>query len=136
MSGSRASSGVSLIEALVAIVVLGILVGAVVPAFVSNLRLNSETEKRSQAVVAAQTVLDSLRADGSWPAYGLDPDGNPSVTPVLQVESGGRTFDVAVDYGPYCERGVCYSTARNLELEVRLDDTVYYQVATVYTNLQ
>lgn len=129
--------GLTLVEVLIAVAILGILLGGLIPAFVSNMRINTDSEVRSQAVTAAQSVLDALRADGSWPEYGLDPDGEATIPPVRQVESGGRTFDVQIDYGPYCDAsGTCLDGAQNVELEVRWRGRVYYTVETVYTDLR
>ena len=132
----RRRQGLTLIETLISIVILGILLASVIPAFVTNMQINTDSETRSAAVAAAQSVLDSLRADGSWPDYGMDPDGNPTVPPVRQVQSNGRTFDVQIDYGPYCDGGSCIPGAQEVQLEVRLDGRMYYRVGTVYTDLR
>jgi len=126
--------GVTLIEALVAVSILAILLAAVVPAFTNALRINTRSETRSQAVAAAQTVLESLRAQppAAWPAYsaGIDP-------PVQQVEVGGRTFDVTVRYQEYCDAaGDCFENAREIDVEVSFRDQVSYRVSTVYTELR
>lgn len=129
--------GLTLVEVLIAIVVIGVLLAGVIPSFVSNLKINTESEVRSQAVTAAQTILDALRADGAWPDYGLDIDGNPTIPPVRQVTSGGRTFDVEIDYGPYCEDGgSCLDGAQEVQLEVMWNGRTYYTVGTVYTDLR
>ncbi|MDZ7707507.1 MAG: type II secretion system protein [Trueperaceae bacterium] len=69
--------GLTLVEALIAVSILTILLAAVIPAFTDALRINTRSEVRSQAVAAAQTVLDSLRAvpPSEWPAYA---GGRPS----------------------------------------------------------
>ena len=60
-------TGLTIIEVLIAVAILGILLGGLIPSFVSNMRINTDSEVRSQAVQAAQTMLDALRADGAWP---------------------------------------------------------------------
>ncbi len=126
--------GLTLVEALIAISILTILLAAVVPAFVQALRINTDSEERSQAVAAAQTVLDSLRAEppADWPAYSAG--GDP---PVQQIEVGGRTFDVTVRHQEYCDAsGDCFDNAREIDLEVSFRDQVRYRVSTVYTELR
>jgi len=131
---SSRRDGLTLIEALVAVSILAILLAAVVPAFTNALRINTRSETRSQAVAAAQTVLESLRAQppADWPAY--TPGGDP---PVQQVDVGGRTFDVTVHYEEYCDAaGDCFDNAREIDLEVSFRDDVRYRVSTVYTELR
>ena len=125
--------GLTLVEALIAVSILTILLAAVIPAFTDALRINTRSEVRSQAVAAAQTVLDSLRAvpPAEWPAYA---GGDP---PVQQVEAGRRTFDVTVRYQEYCDAGGdCFDNAREIDLEVSFRDEVRYSVSTVYTELR
>lgn len=131
---NRRAEGLTLIEALVAVSILAILLAAVVPAFTNALRINTRSESRSQAVAAAQTVLESLRAQppSAWPAYSAG--GDP---PVQQVEVGRRTFDVTVRYQEYCDAsGDCFDNAREIDLEVSFRDEVRYTVSTVYTELR
>lgn len=125
--------GLTLVEALIAISILTILLATVLPAFTNALRINTGSEVRSQAVAAAQTVMDSLRAEppADWPAYAA---GDP---PVRQVEVGARTFDVTIRYQTYCDDdGACFDNAREIDLEVSFRDQVRYRVSTVYTELR
>ncbi len=132
---SENSRGVTLVEALVAVAIVGIVLAATVPAFVGNLRINTDNETRSGAVTAAQTVMDRLRGDAAWPEYGGSP-GGPALPPVVTVEASARSYDVRIDYGPYCDdAGTCYAGARRVELEVTHDGRVFYRVATVFTQL-
>ena len=127
--------GVTLVEALVAIAIIGIVLAATVPAFVGNLRINTDNETRSGAVTAAQTVMDRLRGDAAWPEYG-GPPGGPMVPPVVTVETSARSYDVRIDYGPYCDdAGTCYAGARRVELEVTHGGRTFYRLATVFTQL-
>jgi type II secretory pathway pseudopilin PulG len=125
------TAGLTLIEALIAVAIVAILLAGLVPSFVNALRINTDSEVRSQAVAAAQTVLDSLRAEPDWPPYA---GGQP---PVRQVDVGGRSYDVTIEYAPYVsDAGDTYDGAREVRLEVAYRDEVRYTVATVYTELR
>jgi prepilin-type N-terminal cleavage/methylation domain-containing protein len=124
---SSRHGGFSLVEALVAIAIIGILLAAVVPAFVSNLRINTDNEIRTGAVAASQTVLDRLRVrpKGEWPESGGS----------LSVSSHGRSFDVLVTYEPFCQGVTCYSGAEMIEVEVSYGSRSRYTVSSVFTTL-
>lgn len=124
-SANRA--GFSLIEAIIAIVIVGIVLAGVVPAFVSNLRINTDNEARTGAVAAAQTVLDQFRVrpKGDWPASGS----------TESVDSHGRTYSVLVAYEAFCQGGTCYTGAELIDLEVSYGGRTRYTVSTVFTTL-
>lgn len=129
MGLERSSSrvGFSLVEALVAIAILAVLLAGVVPAFVSNLRVNTDSEIRTGAVAAAQTVLDRFRVlpTKDWPASGA----------TLSIASHGRSYDVTVVHEGFCQGGTCYSGADLIELEVMHGGRTRYSVSTVFTAL-
>ena len=120
-----ARSGFTRVEAVVAVAVLGVLRAGVVGVFASYLRGNTDSEIRTGAVAAAQTVVDRLRGDGAWPASGV----------TRSVASHGREYQVEIRHERYCEGGVCFDDARFLEVEVRHAGRTRYQVATVFTQL-
>lgn len=124
---SSRRSGFSLIEAIIAIAIVGILLAGVVPAFVSNLRVNTDSEARTGAVAAAQTVLDQfrVRSKSDWPASGS----------TVSVTSHGRPYDVGVVHQPFCQGGTCYTGAELIELEVSYGGRIRYSVSTVFTAL-
>lgn len=124
-SSSRA--GISLVEAVIAIVIVGIVLAGVVPALVSNLRVNTDSEVRTGAVAAAQTVLDRFRVrpKSAWEASGS----------TVSVVSHGRSYDVAVVRQPFCQDGTCLDGAELIELEVSHGGRTRYTVSTVFTAL-
>lgn len=122
---TRRERGFSLVEALVAIAILAVLLAGVVPAFVSNLRVNTDNELRTGAVAASQTVLDELRVRPSAFASGS----------TVSVASHGTAFDVLVTKEQFCQGGTCFDGAERIELEVSHGGRVRYRVSTVFTAL-
>ncbi|TVR64102.1 MAG: type II secretion system protein [Gemmatimonadales bacterium] len=124
-AGIRDRRGFSLIEAIVALAILAVVLGAVVPTFARNVRLNTDSELRGWAVAVAQEELDALRASGSWPASGSQ----------QTVTAGEATFTSHLAYERYCQGSVCYDGARHVSLEVRHGGQTLYTVETVFTVL-
>ena len=120
-------AGLSLIEAIIAMAIVGILLAGVVPAFVTNLRVNTDSEIRTGAVAAAQTVLDQFRVlpKSRWQESGT----------TVAVVSHGRSFDVLVQYGAFCQDGTCYANSNLIQLEVSHGSRSRYAVSTVFTEL-
>ena len=105
--------GFTLVETLVALVILGIALTGILPAFTSHTRVNARSQQRSGAIVAAQQVLESLRLD--------DPAAMPeagSTAPQL-VLVGDVPYEVITHY---CENeSLCDDASRHLTVEVQLD---------------
>lgn len=127
MTRRRRTGGFTLVEALIGMAILGIVLAGIIPAFLSYMRVNSQSDIKSGAVAAAESVMDDLRQTAiiDWPTSGN----------VLSPVSGGdRDFDVTVVYCtpslPYCS-----GDARHVEVVVRFQGKVYYDVQTVYTKL-
>lgn len=137
---SRASgraAGFSLIEALVAVAILGVALAAIVPGFVDNLRLNTSSEVRSGAVRAAQQVLEDARSSACFVQRDCDPTQaylprSGSSAP-LPVWVGGREYRVVTRY--CAEAAYCSDTTRHLRVEVNFDGRTVYAADTVYSQL-
>lgn len=129
MGRERRSSGAgfTLIEMLVAVAIIGIVLAAIVPAFVNYLRINTDNEIRSGAVAASQTILDQFRVrpKSDWPASGT----------TVTVPSQFGDLDVRVEHQAFCQEGTCYTGAERISLEVSHRDRVRYTVSTVFTAL-
>lgn len=120
--------GMTVVEALVAIAILGVAMAAVMPAFVIQVHVNTDNELRSGAVAAAQQVMESLRLDdpASMPESGF--------TGPLTINAGSRQYEAFVRY---CRRSdYCNAGSRNLVVEVYFDDRLVYSVETVFTQLR
>jgi general secretion pathway protein I len=127
--------GFTLVEALVAMALLGIAAAAILPAFMVQYDANSRAEIRGGAITAAQQVLEDLRLQD--PHTMPDPlgSGDPPDQP-RQVAVGDQTYDVVARY---CERAeFCPPAApgsRHITVEVSFQGRIVYVVETIYTQL-
>ena len=60
---STRAKGTSLLECIISLQILGIATLGVANAFVTHMSINSSTEQKSGAVLAAQQVVDAMRAE-------------------------------------------------------------------------
>ncbi|MCP3979331.1 MAG: type II secretion system protein [bacterium] len=123
------SRGLTVVEVLVAMALVGIAAGGIMSAFLTQLQSNTLSESRSSAISAAEMELEALRM--------LDPATLPtsgSSSPKL-VAIGDHAYAVTTHY---CERtDLCASsTARYVRVEVRdSQGTRAYDVEVVFTQL-
>jgi type II secretory pathway pseudopilin PulG len=126
---AKAECGFSLLEALFAVTLLGIVAMAISRAFVAQARANTQSEIRSEAVQAAQQVLDRLRTvdPASLPASGSQTPEN--------IVVGNRTYSVVV---AYClESAFCSAaTTRHIRATVNYRSVKRYEVDTVFAQLR
>ena len=126
-SAQGRAQGFTLVEMLVALLILGVLMGVVITAISSNTSLNSQTELRSQAVVAAQQVLDTARTrdPATMPTSGSDA--------AVSVLVGGHPFSVTLSY---CTNPTyCTGTARQLLAQASYAGRSLFSVETVFTSV-
>ena len=125
---AMANKGFSLIEAIIAVAILGILMAGVIPGFMSNLQTNDQNERRSEAVNLAQQTLETLRRTDM---SSLPMQGSSSA----ETAQNSRTYTVVTSYckvASYCAQ----NSARHLTVEIRYQGKKVYEVETVYTNLR
>ena len=128
MTNAAANKGFSLIEAVIAVAILGVLMAGVIPAFMSNLSINGQSERRSEAVALAQQTLETLRGTNM---SSLPMSSSTSKT----VQVNGRPYGVTTYYcrmAVYCRQG----SSRHLAVEIQVSGKKVYEVETVYTNLK
>jgi len=120
-------SGFTLIEALVALAILGIAMVSVLPAFQTYVDANKLSEEHSNALAAGQTVMEALRQ--------VRPSTLPSSgsSATQTVHAGDHDYEVVAHY---CrETAYCSSTSRHIVLEVSFAGETIYELETVYTRL-
>jgi type II secretory pathway pseudopilin PulG len=125
-------AGLTIIEALVALSIMGIALAFLAPSFVGYSKVNTDSEIRGEAVAAAQQVLDTLRRKdfNTWPTSGTAENFNAS----------SRTYSSKITYcTPIATpSSSCYSTAstRHVKVEVTYNEKIVYQVETVFTDFE
>lgn len=124
----RYGGGFTLTEAVLAIAIVGIVLAAMLPAFLTYSDTNTLSEERSGAVAAAQQTMESWRQ--------LDPTTlvTTGAAPVGIVEVGNREYEVI---SRFCtEPTYCDSDTRHILVEVRYGGRVVYTVESVFTRLR
>jgi len=118
----------SLVEALLAIVILGMALASVTQAFMTQRKVNEMNELRSGAEAAAQQVMERLRRE--------DPASMPSsgASSPETIVVDGRGYQVVTRY--CLDAGYCGAGSRHLRLEVSFAGRSLFDVETVYTQLR
>jgi prepilin-type N-terminal cleavage/methylation domain-containing protein len=120
--------GFTLLEALISLAILGIVLVALVPTFQTFLNANTLSEERSNAVAAAQRVMEVLRHQ--------DPASLPSSgsSAIQAVSVGEHEYEVVTHY---CQESkYCGTDIRHIVVEVSFAAKVVYTVETVFTRLR
>ena len=122
----HSTQGFSLVEAIVAILILGVALAAIVPGFIFQAETTRNNELRTGGVAAAQQELDRLRRldFATWE------DSGTSNT----VDSGLREYQVTI---VYCEDGLdlCQTSVRHVRADVSYNGEEIHSVETVFTTL-
>ncbi len=125
MHQMRSWEGFGLIEAIVSLVILGVVLVSLMPAFARSLSINTTGQLKTGAVSVAQEVMDELRQDGEgWPASGTE----------REVDTGQGVYTAKIEHNQYCD-GDCLENSRHVALEITHNGQVLYEVETVFTSL-
>jgi general secretion pathway protein I len=125
----KTERGFTLLEVLVSIVIFTVAALGMAKAFTDHLTTNTLNERRSEAISAAQQVLDNVRT--------LDPATLPASGQAAEqtITFGERSYKVNLFYcfpSTYCTS----NNIRQLHTEVKLNGQLIYQVDTVYAQLR
>lgn len=125
----RSSTGFTLLEMLIAIAIFSIGALAMAQVFATNITLNTQSERRTEAIEAAQQYLDSLRVEdpSTWLAEGAGD--------AQEITVNGHHYTIEPTF---CARD-SYCTSRNirqLSLVVKKNGQPYYEIETVFTQLK
>lgn len=126
--------GLSIIEAIVALAVIGIILAILIPSFIGSLRITNRTELRGVAIGLAQQRLEELRSQLPSPLP-TTPTSNSS-----DVTVQGRTFAIQTTF---CPTDVplttpptppCTAQRVLVRVQVSYQGSVLYAADTVYTD--
>jgi len=124
----KQDDGFTLLEAIVALGILAVIMAALLPVFISNLRMNAESERKSQAASAVEHVLDS------WRTKKIDSVHFPSTgTQDTTVDIGGVTFNVRLTF---CRVStLCSTNSRMITAEAIVNNKVASSAETIFTEV-
>ena len=120
--------GFGILEAVLAVALLGVALAGIVPVFVNYANANKNAEVRTGAVTVAERLLDELRQRpfASWNAFRTD-------VAKTKIETGLRAYDATIVWDtPDLTLGNG-SEIRHVRVEVFFSGERYYSVETVFT---
>jgi type II secretory pathway pseudopilin PulG len=122
------TAGLTLLEVLVAFVVLGIALTALLSAMLSNTALNTDVSRRAEAVKVSEAVLEGYRQSGDY--------GSLRTMQTSTVTSGGTTFNTVSTFCPNDAPSsmVCSGSAVYIRVEVKYGNKVLHRADTYYTS--
>jgi len=122
------TAGLTLIEVLVAFIVLGVALTALLSAMLSNTALNTEVSRRSEAIRVSEAVLEGYRQSGDY--------GSLRTTRTNTVTSGGTTFSTVSTFCPADAPSSmpCSTSAVYIRVEVKYGNKVLHKADTYYTS--
>lgn len=120
--------GFTLLEVLVALMLFSIVMAGMAPAFLSQIQHNHQSEIQTEAMVAAEQVIDAYRFQDptSLPSSGSPGDQNIAVN--------GRTYKVTPTF--CLTSSFCSTTMRHISVVVKLNNVQKFQTETVFTQLK
>jgi len=125
----RNNNGFTLIEVMISLLIFTVVLGGMAPAFVAQLKHNTNSAIRTEAIAAAQIVIDQLRVKdpATLPASGT---GTAVATTV-----GNHSFTVTPSY---CETATYCTTINNRHITVRVtyNNEEVFKTQTVFTQLR
>ena len=136
--------GFSIIEMLVALVILGVALTSILPVFINYANINRRTAIRAEAISVAEQVMDGLRQRNfsDWKAFSKSVQDNG-----IQIVTGeegndgdnGRTYIPTVEWCKPNVFDLCKGDnaaeddqQRHVRVTVSLNGQAQYSVTTVY----
>lgn len=145
----RTDAGLTLVEALAALVIFMTVLGFMIPLF-ANQRLDTiNNEIKTGAVALSQEILDQVRQAPINTLPPIPPSlsatttdlplllGQTTATSVGTITKMGKSYNATIFYCPDTPTDIyCNSNARHIKVQVSYNDKIIYTVETVYTQLQ
>lgn len=128
----KADSGMTIIEVLIALALLGLTLSILTTSMISNANLNDTIDKRGQAIRLAEKLLERYR-------YDEDSYGDLASKGIVESkeEHNGYIFPVKTTFCPsdMPKQMVCDDSSVYIRLEVLNNNKVLYKTETYYTEL-
>jgi prepilin-type N-terminal cleavage/methylation domain-containing protein len=119
--------GFTLLEALIAMAILAIVLAGLVTNFQAFLDANSASEEMSNALAAAQQVIEEMR----HVEPSTLPESGTSAVEVVQV--GDHEYEVVTHYCLVAD--YCSAASRHIVIEVGFAGRTVYTIETVFSRL-
>ena len=122
------NKGFTLLEALIALAIMVVVMAALIPTFQNFLDANTVSERRSNALAAAQVMIEALRHKdpGSLPSSGS--------SSVESVAIGDHEYELVAHF---CQSsGYCDADSRHIVVEVSFAGKTIYTIESVFTRLR
>ncbi|MBZ9713860.1 type II secretion system protein [Deinococcus multiflagellatus] len=131
-SNHEAQAGFTVIELLIALVILGVALSTVISAMLANTSLNTRVERQANAVRVGEQVMESYRQRTDYAAL----QKNDLTQTVVM---NGQTYTAYTDFCPDDLPAVtkanlpCNSTSVYIRVEVKYGNTVLHRAETYFT---
>ncbi len=121
------TEGFTLIEVLVALLILGIALTVLLSALLGNTSLNTKIDRKAEAVRISEGVLENYRQSGDYGTLRTD----ASQTVVRR----GANYTIDTDFCPTGAPATmaCTTTSVYIRVKVKYDGTTLQQADTYYT---
>lgn len=119
--------GFTLIEVLVALLILGVALMFLLSALLGNTNLNTKIDRKAEAIRVSEGILENYRQSSDY--GGLRTDTSQTVT------RRGTNYAVDTDFCPDDAPSTmaCTTTSVYIRLKVKYDGKVLHQADTYYT---
>ena len=122
------NNGLTLMEALAAMIMVTVLIVSIIPALVSFTHINQKSEWRSGAVDVAELLLEKYRTQKVGDILPTTAESQTETINMGGVDYEAKTF--------FCQTiSFCDNETTHIKVEVSYNNEKLYEVETVFTNL-
>lgn len=128
MRRREVTRGFTLLEVLVALLILGVALAALMSALLANTGLNSRVSRAAEAIRLSEDVLEGYRQAGNYGDLRQDKQET--------VQRNNVSYTVVTDFCPTDAPSsmACSDSAAYIRLEVKDGNTILHRVETYYTS--
>lgn len=126
------AAGFTLIESLVAMLMLLATLGGLIPVFMSYRLAAIDNQIKTGAIAVAQAELDDIRQT----EFQFLPAGTSTQTQTDNVDFMGKTYRKVTTYCPAAGVTTCDADTKAIHVEVQYNSRQILEIETVFTNLE